>query len=100
MRVRAAAEALACLALAGPALAAPPRSPPRDASPAAGFVDAPGIVFGSDGVDLLSWNDGEIAELATLQPDGTIGQRGGLPGSLVARPLAETPRLQVSTRAG
>ena len=68
--------------------------------PAAGFVDAPGIVFGSDGVGLLSWNDGEIAELATLQPDGTIGQRGGLPGSLVARPLAETPRLQVSTRAG
>ena len=79
--------ALALLVAAPAAAADPPWSAPRDASPVVGFVTSPGIVFGADGSALLSWNDGEHAEFATLGADGAIAQRGGLTGTLVARPL-------------
>lgn len=75
------------LVAASAAAADPPWSAPRDASPVVGFVTSPGIVFGADGSALLSWNDGEHAELATLGADGAIAQRGGLTGTLVAKPL-------------
>ena len=79
--------ALALLATAPAATAEPPWSAPRDASPVVGFVTKPGIAFGADGSALLSWNDGEHAELATLGAGGAIAQRGGLAGTLVAQPL-------------
>jgi hypothetical protein len=87
--VRRAVLATLTLLLAAPALADPPWSPPRDASPSAAFLTTPGIAFGRDGAALLSWNTGEPprARLATLQADGAIVQRGGLAGSVAAKPL-------------
>ena len=71
------------------AAAAPPWSAPRDASPSAGFLTAPGLVSGPGGSALLSWNTGEPARghLSTLRANGTIVPHGTLGGEVVAKPL-------------
>lgn len=81
--------ALTLLLAAPVATADPPWSAPRDASPAAEFLTAPGIVFATDGSGLLSWSTGEPrrGHLATLRAGGAIVQRGRLGGEVVARPL-------------
>jgi hypothetical protein len=80
---------LTLLVAASAAGAAPPWSAPRDASPPAGFLTAPGLVAGPGGDALLSWNTGEPARghLSTLRADGTIVPHGTLGGEVVAKPL-------------
>ena len=88
--MRALLLAILTLLVAAPAAgAAPPWSAPRDASPPAAFLTAPGLVAGPGGDALLSWNTGEPARghLSTLRADGTIVRHGTLGGEVVARPL-------------
>ena len=88
--VRAILLATLTLLVAVPAAAAaPPWSAPRDASPPAAFLTAPGLVAGPGGDALLSWNTGEPARghLSTLRADGTIVPHGALGGEVVAKPL-------------
>ena len=81
--------ALTLLVAAPVALADPPWSAPRVASPAAALVSAPGLAFASDGSGLMSWNAGQPGPRpprdAAARRD--VVQRRPLGGEVVAKPL-------------
>jgi hypothetical protein len=78
------------------AVAAPPWSAPRDVSGTYTRVTAPFAGFGSGGTALLSWSEhvarpgGALplarTRLATLLRDGSVADRGTLPGGLATPP--------------